>query len=313
MKPYMFGVDVGGTTVKLGFFRTTGELEDKWEIKTDTENNGQNILWDIAASIRSKLKERGVALDEVEGVGIGVPGAVLDSGVVNRCVNLGWGVTDVKQNLSGYLDGARVEVGNDANVAALGEMWNGGGKGYQSIVMVTLGTGVGGGVILNGRILGGATGAAGEIGHFKVNPDETETCGCGKRGCLEQYASANGIARLAARKLAAEPEAETSLRKIPQPNSKDIFDAAKEGDAFAAALVEEVGELLGKACSYISCTVNPEAFVIGGGVSKAGPIVTDTIARYHRKMAFHASEDTKFELAVLGNDAGIYGAARMLL
>ncbi|MBR1660306.1 MAG: ROK family protein, partial [Oscillospiraceae bacterium] len=195
MKSYMFGVDVGGTTVKLGLFRTTGELEDKWEIKTDTENNGQNILWDIAAAIRGKLKEKNVALDEVEGVGIGVPGAVLESGVVNRCVNLGWGVTDVKNNLSGYLDGLRVEVGNDANVAALGEMWTGGGKGYQSIVMVTLGTGVGGGVILNGRILSGSTGAAGEIGHFKVNAEETEVCGCGKKGCLEQYASANGIAR----------------------------------------------------------------------------------------------------------------------
>ena len=313
MKSYRFGVDVGGTTVKLGLFRTTGELEDKWEIKTDTENNGQNILWDIAAAIRGKLKEKNVALDEVEGVGIGVPGAVLESGVVNRCVNLGWGVTDVKNNLSGYLDGLRVEVGNDANVAALGEMWTGGGKGYQSIVMVTLGTGVGGGVILNGRILSGSTGAAGEIGHFKVNAEETEVCGCGKKGCLEQYASANGIARMAAKRLAAEPERETVLRKLGQPSSKDIFDAAKAGDAFAQELVESVGELLGKACSFISCTVNPEAFVIGGGVSKAGPIVTETIARYHRKMAFHACEDTRFELAVLGNDAGIYGAARMLL
>ncbi len=313
MKAYMFGVDVGGTTVKLGLFRTTGELEDKWEIPTNTENGGARILPDIAGAIRDKLKEKDIAPQDVEGVGIGVPGAVLDSGVVNRCVNLGWGVTDVKQLLSGYLDGMRVEVGNDANVAALGEMWNGGGKGYQNIVMVTLGTGVGGGVILNGRILSGSTGAAGELGHFKVNAEETETCGCGKKGCLEQYASANGIARMAAKRLAAEPETETVLRKLPKPTSKDIFDAAKQGDAFAASLVEQVGELLGKACAYVSCTVNPEAFVIGGGVSKAGPIVTDTIERYHRKMAFHACENTRFELAVLGNDAGIYGAARMLL
>ncbi|RHV89620.1 ROK family protein [Lachnospiraceae bacterium OF09-33XD] len=312
MKQYAIGIDVGGTTVKIGLFRTEGELLKKWEIRTRTEQEGRFILPDAAASVRKSLENEGISLSEVEGVGIGVPGAVLESGVVNRCVNLGWGVVDVAAEFSGLLDGLPVQVGNDANVAALGEMWKGGGQGFQNMVMVTLGTGVGGGVILNERIVHGAFGAAGEIGHICMSDTETECCGCGKRGCLEQYASASGIARMAEKKL-LEDDRPTSLRELEKVTAKDIFAAAKAGDILAMELVEDLGSMLGKALSFISCVVDPQAFVIGGGVSGAGSILTDTIQKYYRKSAFHASEETKFVLATLGNDAGIYGAVRQVL
>lgn len=311
MKKYAFGVDIGGTTVKMGFFSTDGELLDKWEIKTDTSDSGKNILPDIAASIQKKLEAEGITADEVSGIGMGLPGPVDDEGNVLKCVNLGWGVFNVEKAIK-ELTGISGKAGNDANVAALGEMYRGGGRGYSDVVMITLGTGVGGGIILNGKILPGTNGAAGEIGHFPVNDDETECCGCGKKGCLEQYASANGIARVARLRLAATDD-ETVLRSLETVTSKDIFDAAKAGDAFSLQLVDDLGRMIGKACANISIVVNPEIFVIGGGVSKAGTILTDVIGKYYRHYAFHASRDTKIALATLGNDAGIYGGVKMVL
>lgn len=311
MKKYAFGVDIGGTTVKMGFFSVEGELLDKWEIKTDTSDSGKNILPDIAASIQKKLETEGITSDEVSGIGMGLPGPVDDDGNVLKCVNLGWGVFNVEKAIK-ELTGIPGRAGNDANVAALGEMYRGGGRGYSNVVMITLGTGVGGGIILNGKILPGTNGAAGEIGHFPVNDDETERCGCGKKGCLEQYASANGIARVAAKRLAST-EDETVLRNLGTVTSKDIFDAAKEGDAFSLQLVDDLGRMIGKACANIAIVVNPEIFVIGGGVSKAGTILTDAIEKYYRQYAFHASRDTKIVLATLGNDAGIYGGVKMVL
>lgn len=313
MKSSAIGIDVGGTTVKIGLFHTeNGAIIDKWEIPTRRENGGEKILPDIAASIKEKMKEYSVEPDEVEGAGVGVPGAVLKSTIVNRCVNLGWGVVNVGEELSGLLYGVPVKVGNDANVAALGEMWKGGGMGFTNLVMVTLGTGVGGGIILDGKIIEGTFGAAGEIGHIMVNPHETEVCNCGKRGCLEQYASATGIARLARKKL-AETDIPSILRNIENPTAKDIFDAAKDGDGLAKDLVEQLGRILGRALSFVSSVVDPEVFVIGGGVSKAGDILIDVIEKYYRQDAFHASRETKFALATLGNDAGIYGAVKMIL
>ena len=173
MAKYSFGVDLGGTTVKLGFFDTEGNVLDKWEIKTRTENGGVNILPDIAEAIKSKMAEKSVAKEDVVGVGIGVPGPVDSKGIVHKCVNLGWGVFNINEELSKHLDGIAVKGGNDANVAALGEMWKGGGQGFDSIVVVTLGTGVGGGIIVDGQILTGATGAAGEICHIHVDDAET--------------------------------------------------------------------------------------------------------------------------------------------
>ena len=313
MKPYAFGVDIGGTTIKMGFFSTDGKFLDKWEITTRTENNGEKVLPDIARSIKKKLKENELTLDDLEGVGIGVPGPVLSNGVVDQCVNLGWGVIDVRRELSSLLDGIYVAVGNDANVAALGEQWNGGGKGHDNVVMVTLGTGVGGGIIINGKILAGSHGAAGEIGHMKVRDNETAVCGCGKKGCLEQYGSATGVVRLAHIALEANPAAETPLRNLDPLTAKDVFDYAKTGDEFSLSVIETVGKMLGEAIAHITCVVDPDVIVIGGGVSRAGQILLDAVEKYYKPAAFHAARDTDFKLAVLGNDAGMYGAVRMIL
>ena len=311
MKKYGFGVDVGGTTVKMGFFETDGKLMDKWEIRTNTDNQGKEILPDIAHAIDNKLAQEGISKSEVEGVGIGVPGPVRSDGVVNGCVNLGWGVFNVSEEL-GRLTGLKVKVGNDANVAALGEMWKGGAMGCSDVIMVTLGTGVGGGIIVDGHIVAGFNRAGGEIGHITVNNDEIEPCNCGQYGCLEQYTSATGIVRMAKRKLAKSNE-DTSLRKFTDLTAKDIFDEAKAGDAVALTLVDDLGEILGSALSNVACVVNPEVIVIGGGVSKAGQILIDTIQKHFIETSFHACRDTRFELASLGNDAGMYGSMRLVL
>lgn len=311
MKKFGFGVDVGGTTIKMGFFETSGKLLDKWEIKTDTEDGGKSILSDIAQAIDNKLAQEGISKSDVQGIGIGVPGPVRSDGVVNGCVNLGWGVVNVAESLSS-LTGLAVKVGNDANVAALGEMWQGGAKGSRDVVMVTLGTGVGGGIIVDGKIVAGFNGAGGEIGHITVNNDEIEPCNCGQYGCLEQYTSATGIVRMAKRKLAKTSEA-TSLRNFAELTAKDIFDEAKAGDEIALNLVDEVGEILGAALSNLACVVNPEIIVIGGGVSKAGSILIDTIQKHYIETSFHACRSTTFALASLGNDAGMYGCMQMIL
>lgn len=310
MKKYAFGVDIGGTTVKMGLFETTGILLDTWEIPTRTVDGGKNILGDIAEAVGNKMSEKGIEKADVEGIGMGVPGPVGPDGTVLKCVNLGWDVFNVENELSG-LTGFKVKAGNDANVAALGEMWQGGGKGFKSMVMVTLGTGVGGGIIIDEHILAGITGAAGEIGHIPMNDEEEECCGCGKKGCLEQYASATGIVRMTKKYLKENPDKDTVLKGIF--TAKDIFDAAKEGDTVASLMVEKLGTMLGKACASIACVVNPEAFVIGGGVAKAGQILLDTIEKHYKTYAFHASKETPFKAATLGNNAGIYGGVRLIL
>ena len=311
MKKYGFGVDIGGTTIKMGFFETSGKLIDKWEIKTNTENKGESILSDVAQAIDNKLAQECISKDDVQGIGIGVPGPVTSDGVVHRCVNLGWGVKSVADELAS-LTGLNVKVGNDANVAALGEMWKGAAEGSKDVIVVTLGTGVGGGIIVDGKIVNGATGAGGEIGHITVNDDEIEPCNCGQYGCLEQYASATGIVRMAKRKLAKSAET-TTLRNIEDLSAKAIFDEAKAGDEIAKGLVDELGKILGSALSNMACVVNPEVIVIGGGVSKAGQILIDVIKKHFVETSFHACRDANFVLAVLGNDAGIYGCVQMIL
>jgi len=304
---YLFGVDIGGTTVKMGLFTMEGELKDKWEIVTRKDGGGELILPDIAESIRQKMAEKSIEREQVKGIGMGVPGPVRDDGTVIKCANLGWGVFNAAEKMSELMEGMLVKVGNDANMAALGEYWQGGGKQYSSMVMVTLGTGVGGGIIINGKMLAGTNGAGGEIGHITVDFDETDVCGCGKRGCLEQFASATGIVRIT-RKALAESSKPSKLREI-ELTAKDIFDVAKDGDELALEMVETLGQKLGYALSIVADTVDPEAFVIGGGVSRAGSILTETIGKYYREYVFHACRDTVFELATLGNDAGIYGGA----
>ncbi|MBD5457459.1 MAG: ROK family glucokinase [Lachnospiraceae bacterium] len=311
MANYVFGVDVGGTTVKLGLFDHDGNVIDKWEIPTRTEDGGKKILPDIAESIQAKMEEKKIAAEDVAGAGVGVPGPVDGNGIVHKAVNLGWGQFDLKKELTELLHGMRVEGGNDANVAALGEMWKGGGQGYQNLVAVTLGTGVGGGIIINGEIMTGATGAGGEIGHIHVEDHETESCGCGNFGCLEEYASATGITRLANRALQASDK--DSVLRNGEVSAKTVFDAVKAGDELAIEIARKFGEYLGKGLGIIAGIINPEIFVIGGGVSKAGEVLFDYIRPSFEETVFHGCKNTVFALATLGNDAGIYGAAKMVL
>lgn len=310
MSRYIFGVDLGGTTVKMGLFTDKGEVLDKWEIVTDKSDNGAKILPDIAESIKKKQAEKNIAKEDVIGVGLGAPGPVDSKGMIYKAPNLGWGVFNVSEEL-GRLSGFHVKTGNDANVAALGEMWMGGGKGYDSLVMVTLGTGVGGGVIVEGRLIAGSTGAGGEIGHIRMIDDEEETCGCGNKGCLEMYASATGIVRLAKRRLAKDDKA--SVLRGRDISCKDVWDAVKDKDEIATEVAEQFGQILGKGLASIACVVNPEAFVIGGGVSKAGTIILDYIEKNYNETAFGGCKNAVFKLATLGNDAGIYGAAKLVL
>ena len=305
-----FGVDIGGTTIKLGMFDLAGNILDKWEIPTRKEDNGDHILEDAADSIQKKMKEHNVAENEVEGVGVGVPGPVDKDGMIYGAANLGWNTFNIKDRMESILH-VPVAAGNDANVAALGEMWKGGGKGYQDMVLVTLGTGIGGGIIIGGNIITGSLGSAGEIGHMHIQDGEKETCGCGKKGCLEQYGSAEGIARLARRKLAATDK-ETILRG-QDISAKTVFDAVKQKDAVALEIAEEFGVYLGKGLAAVACVVDPQAFVIGGGVSKAGEILTEYIRKNYEKYVFKGCRNAKFVLATLGNDAGIYGAAKLIL
>lgn len=307
----VFGIDIGGTTVKCGVFTDKGDLLDKWEIPTDRTNGGENILSDVAKSVLNKAEEMKLDRKDILGLGIGVPGPVLADGTVLRCANLGWGIVNVKEAMEALIS-MPVFVGNDANIAALGEAWKGGGRGYDSILMITLGTGVGGGLILNGKIVCGSNGAAAEIGHIIVNPEETDTCGCGGHGHLEQYASATGIVRMAKKALLDE-SVDTALRTYIPLTAKDIFDEAKKGDETAMMLVDKLGSYLALAMTHVAAVADPKAFVIGGGVSRAGRILTDAIERHYNDNIMKALQNKEIRLAELGNDAGIYGAASMVI
>ena len=306
-----FGVDLGGTTVKLAYFDEAGTMLDKWEIPTNTAEGGKYILPDIAAAVLKYMEDKNISRDAIIGVGIGVPGAVNNKGVVAGCDNLGWGHFSVKDALEPLL-GMRVVAGNDATVAALGECWKGGGLGYKSMVLVTLGTGVGGGIIIDGKPVHGSTGAGGEIGHMVLNRNETAKCGCGKSGCVEQYCSATGIARLT-RLALAETDTPSSLRALEKVVAKDVFDAANSGDKLAQDVLEQVYAYMGEFVANICCVVNPEVVVFGGGVSRAGQPLLDGVKRHFAQWGYHACQDTEFRLATLGNDAGAYGAFKLVV
>ena len=308
---YGFGIDLGGTTVKIAYFDEEGTLLHKWEIPTVTAGGGSRILPDIAAAVTGYLEENRIGRESVIGIGIGVPGPVDGKGVVNKCVNLGWGVFNIQQELSA-LTGLPVRAGNDANVAALGEAWKGGGNGCDNMIMATLGTGVGGGIIIDGRPVSGVHGAGGEIGHLVLDPEETEKCGCGKRGCAEQYCSATGVVRVAKRHLDAR-EQDSILRYAENLTCKEIFDAGKSGDALALEILEQVYEYLGRFLANVCGVVDPEVVVIGGGVSRAGQMLVDGAKKYFDRYIFHASSSIRFALASLGNDAGAYGAFKLVL
>lgn len=311
MDKYCFGIDIGGTSIKCGLFQTDGTLVDKWEIHTRREEKGAYVPNDIAETIDKKIKERNLRKADIAGIGVGVPGPIKEDGTVLKCANLGWDIFNVNDKLS-ELTGLRVAAANDANVAALGEMWMGGGKGYQDVVMVTLGTGVGGGVIIGGKVIAGSNGAGGEIGHITIDPNEEDTCGCGGHGHLEQYASATGIVRMANKRLKTYTK-DTTLRNVAPLSAKTIFDHAKAGDELAISLVDDLGKYLGLALSHVAATVDPQVFVIGGGVSKAGDILIDVIKKHYNKNILFALSNKEFRLATLGNDAGIYGCAKLIL
>ena len=306
---YGFGIDLGGTTVKIAYFDEVGTLLHKWEIPTVTADGGKQILPDISASIRSFMDANGIADTAILGLGIGVPGPVNAKGVVNKCVNLGWGVFNITEELAS-LTGFPVKAGNDANVAALGEFWKGGGQGCNNMVFVTLGTGVGGGIVIEGELLHGAHGAGAEIGHLVINRDETERCGCGKCGCVEQYCSATGVVRLTNRYLSAN-DVPSSLRSLETVTCKDVFDAGKAGDEAALAILDKYYALMGEFLANVCAVADPEIIVLGGGVSKAGSVLIDGVVPYFKKYAFHATANAQFSLASLGNDAGAYGAFKL--
>ncbi len=307
---YRVGVDLGGTAIKMGLFTNKGELLDCWSIKTNTSNNGEKILIDIAKSVSVKLAMKGIDKKQVEGLGIGIPGSV-NHGIVDKCINLGWGSINIEKEL-GTLSGLKVYAENDANVAALGEYEGGSGSKFSSILFMTLGTGVGGGLIIDGKIIQGFCGCGGEIGHITVNPDEKLSCNCGKKGCLEQYTSATGIRRIALEMLDEDKE-ESSLREYGNElTTKDIFDEAKKGDIIANKVVDYSMTILARVASNICHVVNPEAVILGGGVANAGEFLIDKIEDKFNKGNIYISGDTKICLASLGEKAGIYGACYLV-
>ena len=310
MNKIVFGVDIGGTAVKLGVFTYEGTLIEKWDIPTRKEDKGRYILTDVADSILKKIDQMGYDKEDVIGVGVGAPGPVDATGTIRFAGNLGWGTFNIPEVLSGLV-GLPVKAGNDANVAALGEMWKGGGQGFSDMVAVTLGTGVGGGIIVDGSLVAGLAGAGGEIGHINVEEHEKYTCGCGSKGCLEQYASATGVVRLAKRRLAEDEK--PSMLRAGVLSAKRVWDAVKAGDEVAIEVAGQFGYYLGKGLANIAVTVNPEAFVIGGGVSRAGEILFEYIRPQFNRFTFSGCRDVQFRLATLGNDAGIYGAAKLVI
>jgi len=314
MAEYCIGIDIGATSIKMGLFETSGKLLNKWEIDTNKEDNGRYILSEIVSSLNHQLglqDELKIEHSNIKGIGIGIPGPVTGDGNVSASVNLGWVNVSVKDQLKQLID-IPVKVGNDANVATLGEMWQGSGKGYKNLVMITLGTGVGGGVVIDEKIVSGFYGAAGEFGHMPIIYDEVVRCNCGKCGCLEQAASATGIINEAKKRIERK-DIKSILDKVENLTAYDIFEAAKAGDELANQVIDRAAKYLGIAMASITGVIDPEVFIIGGGVSGAGQILLDLVKKHYMENVLFLSKDTQIKLAALKNDAGIYGAARMVL
>lgn len=304
MNKYVYGIDIGGTSIKIGLFTLQGELVDKWNIQTNKENHGKSITNDIYQS----LLAREIDFNEVLGFGFGVPGPVVD-GIVVEAVNLGWKNYDLKTEFFKLSKTGFIYVTNDANAAALGETWKGAAMAYENAAMMTLGTGVGGGVVSNSRIVDGGFGAAGEIGHLKVNHTDPVACNCGGSGCLETHVSATGIKRLYKKYMEKSGVDMTGVK----PSAKRVMDIAKKGDKVASEVMEEVFYYLGYACHVLSVITNPDVIIFGGGVSRAGDYLVDNVTRYFQSYNFNPVKHTKIILAELGNDAGMYGAASLVV
>lgn len=316
MSKKLLGIDLGGTTIKFGILTLEGEVQEKWAIETNTLENGRHIVSDIVESLKHRLSLYGLTKDDFLGIGMGSPGAVdRTSKTVTGAFNLNWADTQEVGSVIEKEVGIPFFIDNDANVAALGERWVGAGANNPDVVFVTLGTGVGGGVIADGNLIHGVAGAGGEIGHMIVDPENGFTCTCGNKGCLETVASATGVVRVA-RQLAEQYEGSSAIKAAidngDTVTSKDIFIAAEDGDKFANSVVERVSRYLGLAAANISNILNPDFVVIGGGVSAAGEFLRSRVEKYFVTFAFpQVKKSTKIKIAELGNDAGIIGAASL--
>lgn len=316
MSKKLLGIDLGGTTIKFGILTLEGEVQEKWAIETNTLENGRHIVSDIVESLKHRLSLYGLTKDDFLGIGMGSPGAVdRTSKTVTGAFNLNWADTQEVGSVIEKEVGIPFFIDNDANVAALGERWVGAGANNPDVVFVTLGTGVGGGVIADGNLIHGVAGAGGEIGHMIVDPENGFTCTCGNKGCLETVASATGVVRVA-RQLAEQYEGSSAIKAAidngDTVTSKDIFIAAEDGDKFANSVVERVSRYLGLAAANISNILNPDSVVIGGGVSAAGEFLRSRVEKYFVTFAFpQVKKSTKIKIAELGNDAGIIGAASL--
>lgn len=315
MAKMIVGVDLGGTSIKLALLTNNGEFIDKWEVPTDKSDSGKHIPKTITIAIEEKLKQMDKTKEDIAGIGIGAPGSVrLEDGLIFAAVNLGWVNFPLKEILEKE-SGIPVIVDNDANIAAVGEMWKGAGNGAKDVVMVTLGTGVGGGVIVNGDVAHGISGSAGEIGHITVQLENGVLCNCGKRGCLETISSATGIARIANEKLQNTTK-ETVLKEVSNDSpitAKDVFEAYATGDEVAEEIVNHVMRYLALVLAGVGNTLNPENIIIGGGVSNAGELLLKPLKKYFDEFAFTTVRDsTKLSIAKLGNDAGAIGAAYLV-
>ncbi len=315
MAKMIVGVDLGGTSIKLALLTNNGEFIDKWEVPTDKSDSGKHIPKTITIAIEQKLKQMNKTKEDIAGIGIGAPGSVrLEDGLIFAAVNLGWVNFPLKEILEKE-SGIPVIVDNDANIAAVGEMWKGAGNGAKDVVMVTLGTGVGGGVIVNGDVAHGISGSAGEIGHITVQLENGVLCNCGKTGCLETISSATGIARIANEKLQNTTK-ETVLKDMSNRSpitAKDVFEAYSNGDEVAEEIVNHVMRYLALVLAGVGNTLNPENIIIGGGVSNAGELLLKPLKKYFDEFAFTTVRDsTKLSIAELGNDAGAIGAAYLV-
>ncbi|HEO5103900.1 TPA: ROK family glucokinase [Streptococcus agalactiae] len=316
MSKKLLGIDLGGTTIKFGILTLEGEVQEKWAIETNTLENGRHIVSDIVESLKHRLSLYGLTKDDFLGIGMGSPGAVdRTSKTVTGAFNLNWADTQEVGSVIEKEVGIPFFIDNDANVAALGERWVGAGANNPDVVFVTLGTGVGGGVIADGNLIHGVAGAGGEIGHMIVDPENGFMCTCGNKGCLETVASATGVVRVA-RQLAEQYEGSSAIKAAidngDTVTSKDIFIAAEDGDKFANSVVERVSRYLGLAAANISNILNPDSVVIGGGVSAAGEFLRSCVEKYFVTFAFpQVKKSTKIKIAELGNDAGIIGAASL--
>ncbi|AGZ23220.1 ROK family glucokinase [Streptococcus suis] len=318
MSKKIIGIDLGGTSVKLAILTTEGEIQEKWSIKTNILDDGSHIVPDIIDSIKQRFDTHGLTKDDFLGVGMGSPGVVdSEAGTVIGAYNLNWKTLQLVKDQFEAALGLPFFIDNDANVAALGEQWVGAGNNNPNVVFMTLGTGVGGGVIAAGNLIRGVKGAGGELGHITVDFDEPFACTCGKKGCLETVASATGIVNLS-RRYADQYAGDAKLKQMiddgQDVTAKDVFDLAKEGDDLALIVYRHFSEYLGVACANIAAVLNPAYIVLGGGVSAAGEFLLDGVRKVFAENSFpQIKESTQIVLATRGNDAGVLGAASLVL